>query len=115
MSEQIQQTEERVQKKLLDLFFKGLSALMLPVLIWAYSVSLDIAIIKDSVSDLEGDLGQESVRIKTNTSSISTNNSKIGDLKYVEKYQKKMEKDLDDTKKSLEKIHIALVKILQKK
>jgi hypothetical protein len=26
-----------------------------------------------------------------------------------------MEKDLDDTKKSLEKIHIALVKILQKK
>jgi hypothetical protein len=105
--------EERVQRKLLDLFFKGLSAMMLPVLIWAYTISVDIAIIKDSISDLNGDLAEIKKSVESNSSSINSNKSKISDFKYIEKSQEKIEKDLSDTQESLVKIYNQLLNFFQ--
>ena len=38
--------DEKVQRKLIEMFFRCLSASMIPIGLWAYSLSLDIALIK---------------------------------------------------------------------
>tara|TARA_B100000674_G_scaffold329598_1_gene275254 strand:- start:22 stop:306 length:285 start_codon:yes stop_codon:yes gene_type:complete len=86
-----------VQKKMLDIGLKILSACMIPVLAWAYHLSIDVAVIKAKEEVME-----ES--IKKNSSSIRTLNEETNKIDVIETNIKNMASQLDKAEKTLDKI-----------
>lgn len=86
-----------VQKKMLDIGFKILSACMIPVLAWAYHLTIDVALIKANEKVMEDN-------IKTNSSSITTLNIETNKIDVIETNIENMASKLDKAEKSLDKI-----------
>ena len=111
-TEEIQ--EQRVQQKLIDIGFKALSSLMIPVLLWAYSLSLDIALLKDHVSDLKEDLQKIEKSIEKNNSSIRDTNVRVQKISILEQAQTDIKEDLDSVEQTLSSVHTALLSLLRR-
>ena len=86
-----------VQKKMLDIGFKILSACMIPVLAWAYHLTIDVALIKANEKVMEEN-------IKTNSSSITTLNTETNKIDVIETNIDNMASKLEKAEKSLDKI-----------
>lgn len=86
-----------VQKKMLDIGFKILSACMIPVLAWAYHLTIDVALIKANEKVMEDN-------IKTNSSSITTLNIETNKIDVIETNIDNMASKLEKAEKSLDKI-----------
>jgi hypothetical protein len=93
-----------VQKKMFDVGFKILSACMIPVLAWAYHLSIDVALMKANEKAVDKDIIRIEGDIKRNSSSISTLNEETNKIIVIETNVQNMANQLDKAEKSLDKI-----------
>ena len=97
--------EQQVQRKLIDMFFRCLSASMIPIGFWAYSLSLDIALIKDDISDFKEDLVKIEESIEKNSSFIKETNVKVQKIDTLKQAQDQIQKDLESVEATLSIIY----------
>lgn len=91
-----------------DIFWKGLSACLLPAIIWVNSISNDVAVLKSRVEQAESSIQT----INTNLTEVSkTTTQNAAKLEAIQAVLVKIDKDITDTRADLRVLNTRLLNL----
>ena len=91
-----------------DLIWKGLSACLIPAVVWLNSISNDVAVLKSRVEQAESSINTMTTKLGEISTTTTTNTAK---LEAIQNSLVKIDKDITDTRSDLRILNTRLLNL----